>query len=73
MSSICWAGPQGRSVARENARGAVVPRLILLGLWALNITIVAFALPVLLFASLKKTLHRKGPEQVVHLSKAAHP
>lgn len=73
MSSICWAGPQGRSVTKENARGAIAPRAILLGLWTVNLTVVTFALPVLLFANLKKAIHRRNPERVVKLSKAAHP
>lgn len=73
MSSICWAGSQDRRVARESVRGTMAPRLILSGLWVLNLTILTFALPLLLFANLNKTGRRPDAEHAPNLSKTAHP
>jgi len=45
--------------------------MILAGLWALNIIIVAFALPVLAFANLRYFFRRRTSE--FGLSKPVHP
>lgn len=73
MSSICWAGHQEQSVGRESVRGLIAPRLVLAGLWTLNVLIVLFAFPVLVFINLWKFIHRRSPQHNLPLSKASHP
>ena len=60
MSSLCWPNVSEKIVRKENELAKIRYLLVFAGLWSVNILIVLFGLPVLIFIRAKDALRSQG-------------
>lgn len=61
MGSICWER-SGNAIGHRSTGRRFGPKLLLIGLWILNLVIVAAALPILVFAKGRSLLSERSHE-----------